>query len=61
MDKKYNLPAVNKCGSSFIPNRFQMFPETSRKLFGNFFVAWRTCHNRNYWEVTPAKSTILRL
>ena len=39
MDKKYNLPAVNKYGSSFIPKRFQMFPETSGKLFGNFFVA----------------------
>jgi hypothetical protein len=40
---------------------FRMFPETSGKLFGNFSVPRRTCPNRNYWEVPPPKSTILRL
>jgi hypothetical protein len=61
MEKKYNLPAVNTCLHNFIPGLSRMFPETSGKLFGDFSVPRRTCHNRNYGEVTPPKNTILRL
>jgi hypothetical protein len=45
MDKKCNLPAVNKDLHTFIPGLSRMFPETSGKLFGNFSVPRRTCHN----------------
>jgi hypothetical protein len=61
MYKKYNLPAVNKGLHIFIPGLSGVFPETSGKLFGNFSVPRRICHNRNCWEVTPPKNTILRL
>jgi hypothetical protein len=61
MYKKYNLPAVNKGLHIFIPGLSGVFPETSGKLFGNFSVPRRICHNRNSQEITPPKNANLRL
>ena len=44
--------------STFIPKMFQMFPETSGKLFGQFSVAWRTYPKRNYKDGISLKVQI---
>ena len=59
--KKYNLPAVNECLPTFIPELRGMFPETSGKLFWKFFVTRRTCPKWNYKDVTYLNNTNLRL
>ena len=61
INKKYNLPAVNKCYTLLSRSGSEGFRKPPGNFSETFLSRDQTCHNWTYKDLTCQKNTILRL